>query len=236
MLFYRANDRIVRSVLTAFLRAFTAAADHTAVMDHPLALAAADDGVNTGVLPCGERELDLALFAVRDREVVVHGKTPIGLTLFFQIIAHVVHAAFFIGAKDQTNVVVQGDLLLFEKCEGVQRGDQGALVVHHAASDDIIALNGAAEGRVDIVIVHRDHIRVGGNHQPPAFGLRRQLCLHAAVVVIDNGQILFPAEIRAKIKCACAVGTVGISAGIELCDAGDLHELAQFSDDLLFVL
>ena len=187
------------------------------------------------MLAGGEGELNLSLFPIGHREVVVHRKAPIGLAHLFQVIGHVVHAPLFVGAKDQADIIFQRDLFFLEEGQRIEGGHQRSFVVHNAPAYNVITLNSAAEGRIEIVLVGGNHIGMGCDHQTAALGRLRRADLQASVIVIDGIQSLFPAEPGAEIQGPGTLGTIGIAFGPKLGHAGDLHKFAKIFDDFFFV-
>ena len=175
----------------------------------------------------GNRKIDPSHLAILRRKIPVCRQGPVRLSGSLQIILNIIHGAFFIAAKNETDIIFQRNMILLKKCERVQGSDQRPLIIYASPSQDIISIYSPGKRFIDRILSHRNHIRVG--HKNETFSLLLFLTggLQAIIVVILRKQTLFPAQRITEIQGSGTFQAVGPSRIIAGAHAGDLNKITR---------
>ena len=88
----------------------------------------------------GEQHVQPALFDVDDRIFGVRGEAVVRRSGVGVVVGHVGHAGFLVAAEDEAHGVLEFHAGVAHAAHGVERGQRRALVVEHAAADEVAVL------------------------------------------------------------------------------------------------
>ena len=194
---------------------------------------AARDGVDRA-----ELALIDALLAANQREVGVRREAEQRLGAVLEVVLDVAHGRLLGVADDATQGV--GELLARgldhagKEVRGVEREDEGALVVEDAAADEVAVLARDVEGGEGPAEAERDDVGVG-NGGDVAVGLAGEVGVADVAVEVGDGKAeaggdLFGGNQR-LVGCR-APGLAGLRV-LQVLDRLDLHKGADILDDIL---
>ena len=133
-------------------------------------------------------------FGVDDRILPVRREGQRGVRLGLFVTGDAAPAALFVTAQKDAYAALERDARLFDRAEGVERGDRGAFVIHHTATDQSTVSLREGKGIARPAVAGGHDVQMRHDHEHlVAFAVVD----HAAVAVErTGGKAHFPREIE----------------------------------------
>ena len=193
------------------------------VKDHPIARRA------------DQLAVEMALFAVADRELGVRGEAEHRGLVVGQVVLDVSHAGLLVGAGQGADGVAQRNAQLLEELEGIEGDHHRALVVQHAAAQDPAVLPPHLEGAGRPALAGGHDVDVADGGQIFVGVGAGQLGIADVALAVAGGKAHLLGQLQGLVQRRAGPRAEGRALGGLALDAVDGHQRRDVIEQLLLV-
>ena len=154
-------------------------------------------------------QLQNALLRIDDGEIGIGREARFGQVRHLVVMFDALPAALFVAADDEFDLLLGDKALVFERLQGIERADCGALVVRRAAAPDLPFRNFAAEGIVRPAVARGNDVEMAEHRKLLPFPEEDFAHIIFEIMRLEAHPLRKGEEICKALGCALAEGHFG---------------------------